>query len=586
MILLAAFLIPTLLILVLIWSDICRKSPDQKRTYLSRLHQYLSQRYLILLSLWQRRTLEFSTKNVRQEQQRILLRRIRRDRNTEYGNLYRFSEITNRELYCRIHPLTEYGHYKDYIWQIGKGEENVLISERPRVLSVTSGTSGSTTILPSVKITTTTFQQGFGACFNAKFIAYPHTRNLQRTAKFFYPPVWKKSESGIPIGPNDISPTASQLGSSSYSTPAAGYEITTETEAQYIHLLFALKDGTLGFLEASFASILYHAFAFLQHHWEPLVEDIRLGRVNPQLSLADDVRLKLNAQLKPDPQRASQLAVEFVSGFRGIARRVWPQLNLVLAVDTGANKLYGSHLKHFFCEGVPTYSPIYAATEGLIGVNLWPERKEQHYLLCPQSLFYEFIPINLHEEEQPRTLFMDEVKENEVFELVVTNASGLCRYRIGDIVKVVAFHNQSPVIEFKYRKSQMLNVRGEKITEEDFYQTLQRAVKLWPGAVLLDYCCIESSLFGPFCGGSDPHYEVFVEIGGVRNLSEDQRYKLDQCLQEDSMVYQSFRRKGSIGPVRVHIVAMGSFKELTDFIIANVCIGKGCGCHVTALPPI
>ncbi|KAF6728417.1 GH3 domain-containing protein [Oryzias melastigma] len=56
-------------------------------------------------------------------------------------------------------------------------------------------------------------------------------------------------------------------------------------------------------------------------------------------------------------------------------------------------------------------------------------------------------------------------------------------------------------------------------------------------------------------GGSDPHYQVFVELKGVRNLTEEQRYKLDICLQQDSAVYRSFRIKGSIGPMRVQLVA-------------------------------
>ncbi|XP_059812455.1 GH3 domain-containing protein isoform X1 [Hypanus sabinus] len=570
MLLLAAFTIPAVWVLVLLWYYIYRRSLGQKRPFFSLLHQYLFQWYVSLLSLSQRRRLELSTKDVRQVQQSTLLHRLHKDRNTEYGKMYRFSEVTDRESFCNFHPLTQYGHYKDYIQRIGKGEENILISERPSALSVTSGTSGSTAILLSVKTAINDFHQAFGACYNARINTYPQTRNLQRTAKFFYPPVWRKSESDIPIGSGYVSTMASKHSLSLYSTPVAGYEITTAAEAQYIHLLFALKDHTLGILEASFASIIYHAFVFLQLRWEQLVEDIRVGRVNPELTVAEGVRLKLNAQLKPDPQRALKLAGEFVSGFKGIARRVWPHLNLVVAVDSGANNLYGDHLKRFYCEGVPIYSPIYAATEGLIGVNLWPEQQERHYLLCPLSMFYEFIPVNFSEDEQPQTLFMEEVKEDELYELVITNASGLYRYRIGDIVKVVAFHNQSPVVEFKYRQGQMLNVRGEKITEQAFYQTLLRAVKLWPGVVLLDYCCVESGLLGQFCGGSDPHYEVFVEIEGVRNLSEEQRYKLDQCLQEDSTVYQLFRRKGSIGPMRVHIVATGSFKELTDFIIANL----------------
>lgn len=34
------------------------------------------------------------------------------------------------------------------------------------------------------------------------------------------------------------------------------------------------------------------------------------------------------------------------------------------------------------------------------------------------------------------------------------------------------------------------------------------------------------SVAGESCGGSDPHYQVFVELKGVRNLTEEQRYKV------------------------------------------------------------
>ncbi|XP_060704966.1 GH3 domain-containing protein [Hemiscyllium ocellatum] len=576
MLLIAAFIfgVLTVWLLVLLCCDICNRSKGQKRSFFSLLSHYLIHRAASIQSLWQQRRLEQDSKNILQVQQSILQHRIHRNRNTEYGKLYQFSEITDRETFRNLHPLTRYDHFKEYIERISKGEENVLISERPSSLSRTSGTLGSYATLLNTRETMKDLQQAFGVVFHSILDVYPRTRNLQRTAAFYYPPNRSNSESGIPVVSNFPSPMTSTLKLTMYSTPAAGFEIATEPEALYIHLLFALKDRTLGMLEANFASTVYHTFALLQNKWEQLIEDIRLGQVNPKLKITNDIRLKLEAQLKPDPQRASELAAEFEVGFLGIASRVWPHLNLVLSVDSGSNELYGNHLKHFYCRGVPVYSAVYAATEGLIGVNLWPEKEKRHYLLCPHSMFFEFIPVDLCGEEQPQTLFLDEVKKNELYELVITNAAGLYRYRMGDIIKVVGFHNQCPVIEFKYRWGQLLNVRGEKILEEAFYRTLQRAVSLWPGAVLLDYCCVESGLLGPFCGSSDPHYEVFVEIKGVRNLSEDQRYKLDQCLQEDSELYQSFRRKGSIGPVRVHIVAPGSFKELMDFIIANV--GASC----------
>uniref|UniRef100_A0AAV2LLB1 GH3 domain-containing protein n=1 Tax=Knipowitschia caucasica TaxID=637954 RepID=A0AAV2LLB1_KNICA len=154
------------------------------------------------------------------------------------------------------------------------------------------------------------------------------------------------------------------------------------------------------------------------------------------------------------------------------------------------------------------------------------------------------------------------------YELLVTNASGLYRYRLGDVVKVVGFHNQCPVVEFQYRRGQMLNVRGEKVTEHLFLGALKKAVSQWSGAQLVDYCCAESGVMGDSSGGSDPHYQVFLELKGVRNLTEEQRYKLDVCLQQESAVYKSFRIKGSIGPMRVQLVSPGAFQQLSKTIMS------------------
>lgn len=67
------------------------------------------------------------------------------------------------------------------------------------------------------------------------------------------------------------------------------------------------------------------------------------------------------------------------------------------------------------------------APAGLIGVNLWPQEPNRRYLLCPRSMFCEFLPESSVDEETPQTLLMEEVKEGESYELVITNAAGLFR---------------------------------------------------------------------------------------------------------------------------------------------------------------
>lgn len=173
------------------------------------------------------------------------------------------------------------------------------------------------------------------------------------------------------------------------------------------------------------------------------------------------------------------------------------------------------------------------------------------------------------QEEAPSTLLLGEALLGEEYELVLTNDASLTRCPLGDMVQVTGFYNQCPVVRFVRRLSQSLNVRGEGISEDLFSGALLHAVGLWPGAKLLDYCCAESGILGSFSDGSAPHYEVFVELRGVRGLSEDHRHKLDHCLQEASPTYKSLRFRGSIGPAQVHLVGPGGFRELRALLSSS-----------------
>jgi len=72
----------------------------------------------------------------------------------------------------------------------------------------------------------------------------------------------------------------------------------TEPEALYVHLLFGLKDRNLGILEANFAQIVYSGLFALEAQWKLLVEDVELGRVNPDLKIGGDVRRSGKAKKK------------------------------------------------------------------------------------------------------------------------------------------------------------------------------------------------------------------------------------------------------------------------------------------------
>ncbi|NXK83838.1 GHDC protein, partial [Amazona guildingii] len=348
-----------------------------------------------------------------------------------------------------------------------------------------------------------------------------------------------------------------------YCTPAEAGSVPSRAAALRVQLLFALQQRALHVLEAALPAELMDALAALRSAWPELAQDLALGTLRPQPGLPEGLRVQLQALLTPNAARAAELRAECARGFEGIVRRLWPQLEVVVVGTAhGAEQLYCDALRQAECKGLPFYCPFYRAAGALLGVNLWLEEPAPRFLLCPDWAFCEFLPCPA--EEEPQTVLLGELWEGHEYGLVLTARPGEYRCRAGEVLRVTGFHKQCPVVEPVRRESQALSVRGESIPEERFCRSLCRAVGMWPGARLVDYVCVESALLGASSGACAPHYEVFVELRGLRDLSEGQRYKLDQCLQEDFPIYKSFRFKGSIGPLRLHMVGAGAFARLRE----------------------
>ncbi|KAK2490371.1 hypothetical protein MC885_013758 [Smutsia gigantea] len=299
-------------------------------------------------------------------------------------------------------------------------------------------------------------------------------------------------------------------------------------------LVEALRSPGLRALEARTAVELLDVFLGLEASVEELAEAIAAG--NPGVPL---------------PRRAAELREALEQGPRGLALRLWPELQVV---DGG---LLPAERR------TPQMKRPLAPT-GVLGLNLWPEQPGGLYLLPPEGPFIELLPVKEGaQKEAAHTVLLAEAQKGKEYELVLTDRTSHTRCRLGDVVQVVGAYNQCPVVRFICRLSQALSVRGEDIGEDVFSEALGWAVGQWPGAKLLDHGCVESSILDS-SEGSAPHYEVFVSLRGLRNLSEENRDKLDHCLQEASPHYKSLRFRGSVGPARVHLVDQGAFRALRE----------------------
>ncbi|EHB02814.1 GH3 domain-containing protein [Heterocephalus glaber] len=318
-------------------------------------------------------------------------------------------------------------------------------------------------------------------------------------------------------------------------------------------LLAALRSPGLRALEARTATELLDVFSGLEAAGQELVEAIAAGDPGAPL-----------------PGRAAEVRAALERGPRGLALQLWPQLQVVVTLDAGGQAEAAAALRALWCHGLAFFSPAYAASGGLLALNLWPDQPQGIYLLPPGIPFVELLPAKHGAlEDDSRTLLLAEAQQGEEYELVLTTHASLTRCRLGDVIQVVGAHNQCPVVRFVDRLGQALSVRGEVTSERLFSQALGRAVVQWPGAKLLDHCCVESSILDS-SEGSALHYEVFLELRGLRNLSEENRNKLDLCLQDASPHYKFLRFRGSVGPSHVHLVARGAFSALRAALAARL----------------
>ena len=205
------------------------------------------------------------------------------------------------------------------------------------------------------------------------------------------------------------------------------------------------------------------------------------------------------------------------------------------------------------------------------------------YCLVPRAMFFEFLPLGQTTQRNaieaaasggagsaggaagvgasasPRlrmqTLLPHEVTVGTDYELVVTTLGGLCRYRIGDVVRVVGRHRDAPLVEFRYRKGQLLNLRGEKTSEPQLAAALDMALD---AKAVSEYTTVEAV---PRRGL--PFYRVFVErTPDAPPFTPSSAPTLDAALGRSNPIYATWRAKGAIGPCQLVEVTPGSFEAL------------------------
>jgi hypothetical protein len=414
-------------------------------------------------------------------QQRVLAKILTDNRDTDFGRRHGFAGLRSPLDFQRRVPPATYDEFRPLVDRIAAGEADVLTAEPVTGLHPTGGTAGGEKLIPYTRSLRRQFQRALRTWIADLFASCPAARRGRA--------YWSLSPSlgprrftvgGVAIGFDD---DAEYLGA--VARHAARRLLVVPDSLAKVDDLERFRFLTLRHLAAA-------ADLALISVWSPtffsgLLRDLNRWRE----ALADELEPGRASLLRAGPIDAAALA------------RLWPELALVSCWADGPSAGPFAELRAMLPHA--TFQPKgLLATEGFTSIPLWNRPAPA---LAIRSHFFEFI----EEAADPTTTRPKLAHELDVggrYEVVLTTAGGLYRYRTGDGVEVVDRLDECPLVRFIGRFDGTSDLVGEKVSSTQaaaVLEALWRRFEARPAFALL----------APGDDHKPPRYRLYLQDRGV-----------------------------------------------------------------------
>lgn len=491
---------------------------------------------------------ERAIRNPQAAQHQFLFDQLRREADTAYGRDHGFSGIRTLADFRRQIPVQDYSALEPYIERVKLGETEALFHrQRVRMFALTSGTTSARKFIPVTDRVLENYRRIWTAW---GLMAYASRRSLFRHARLTFVSDWDefRTPAGIPCG--SISGFTSQLQSW---VVRRGYILPTEsaklhdTQAKYYLAwrLGALR--TIGTWISPNPSTLIQLGRYGTEAADTLLRDLHDGTLTDRYAWTPDLKAAIAPRLIPQPARARELTAILERTGQLRPRDVWPELKLIGCWTGGSVQAYLRSFPELFGD-VALRDLGLIASEGRMTFPVADNTPAG--VLEVVSGFYEFIPVDEIDSPQPTVLEAHELQEGRDYFILLTNASGLYRYNIRDVVRCTGYLQATPLLEFLNKGSGISNITGEKLTEHQVAACMSRALS----EVALT---IGTWSLAPCWHDRQPYYGLFVE-GNASQLAP-LGVSLDQLLREHNIEYAAKRDSDRLGPIRVCSLPPGTW---------------------------
>jgi hypothetical protein len=451
-------------------------------------------------------------------QRRKLRNLITQNANTAFGKAHGFDQIRNYEDFIRRVPLSDYNAFEPWIDRIRRGEKNVLTHEPVTHLIPTSGSTGARKLIP--------FTAGLQREFNAALgpwlvdLARQHPALIGGPAYWSITPAFSEHTtelSAVPIGfasDTEYLGGKRRIADAIMAVPPGVGSAKSLDEFRYQTLLPLVRCRDLRLISIWHPSFLMLLLDALPTFWEHLLSDIGRERAN---------------ELRHADPRNPEI--------------IWPRLRMISCWGDNAAAFALEHLRM-------RYPTVCIQLKGLLATEAFVTLPfARHYPLAVESHFFEFI------NSQGTVIPTNEIREGEEYEIVVTTAGGLWRYRLGDRVCVTGWLEKTASLTFLGRKGNVSDLFGEKLSEPFVAQALAEVF----GS--------KRPSFALLAPDQDEHgfrYTLYMEGQPETNWAD----VLDRALRQNPH-YGYCRDLGQLLPPRIFLIASRGFESYAAHQAAN-----------------
>lgn len=359
----------------------------------------------------------------------LLQKLLYQAKDTEWGRKYDFQSITNAQEFANRVPLQDYESLKSDIFRIRHGEQNILWPTEIAWFAKSSGTvSGESKFIPVSK-------ESLEDC---------HYKGGKDLLSIYH---HNHEESKLILGKTLV------VGGSS--------KINEFNNSSYFGDLSAIIMKNFPFwVEQRRVPTLDIA---LMTEWESKIEKMAQSTINEDVSNISGVPSWTLILLKKILELTNKKSIH----------EVWP--NLELYMHGGVSFLpYKEQFDEILKGSNINYYENYNASEGFFGLQDQSNSNEM-LLMLDYGIFYEFIPMSEFNNENPKTITLEDVQLDVNYALVISTNAGLWRYVIGDTIK---FTSLNPFrIKVTGRTKHFINAFGEELIIENVENAIENACK-------------------------------------------------------------------------------------------------------------